>query len=48
MGAQVAAWQAVFTAECAALAHIEHIQTGLDFIKASETVPHSADRQTQQ
>ena len=38
--AQYAAWQAAFTAECAALTHLDHIQALLDLVKAFETVPH--------
>jgi hypothetical protein len=38
--AQYAAWQAAFTAECAALMHLDHIQALLDLVKAFETVPH--------
>ena len=38
IGAQVASWQAAFTAECAALSHIDHLQALVDRVKAFETV----------
>ena len=41
MSAQNAAWQAAFTAECAALEHLDHVQSLLDLVKAFETVPHA-------
>ena len=40
MSAQYASWQAAFIAECAALAHLDHLQALLDLVKAFETVPH--------
>ena len=40
MGAQVASWQAAFTAESAALCKMDHVQALLDLVKAFETVPH--------
>ncbi len=39
--AQYAAWQAALAAECAALDHLDHIQSLLDLVKAFETVPHA-------
>ena len=38
--AQMAAWQAAFVAESAALAAQDHVQVLLDLVKAFETVPH--------
>ena len=38
--AQMAAWQAAFLAESAALASFDHAQVLLDLVKAFETVPH--------
>eukprot|EP00973_Karenia_brevis_P056666 7882836-Karenia_brevis.AAC.1 len=41
-GAQRAAWQAAFMAECAALDGQDHAQALLDLVKAFEKIPHHA------